>query len=213
MEYEKTIKDAEELAKILIRKKARKTIGIYYFAWGLYFLYGALISAILYNLNVTNVLADSLPFFAFLIPLYYTYRMIRDINWEYIVQRYRIKNLEKTRKRYNTEFAISYAVSFLLAILIFLVIIPLSTNEMVKLGAVSLFIIFILYWLYKALYSADRLVDPRYYDLLVVVSFPFFAPAMAGLAPPIMVFSISMLIAMAWLYAGFRSILEVSEIE
>jgi len=72
----------------------------------------------------------------------------------------------------------------LLAILIFLVIIPLSTNEIVKLGAVSLFIIFILYWLYKALYSADRLVDPRYYDLLVVVSFPFFAPEMAGLAPP-----------------------------
>jgi len=123
--------------------------------------------------------------------------MIRDINWEFIVQRYRIENLEKARKRYNTEFAISYAVSMLLVILIFFVIIPFSTNEIVRLGAVSLFIVFILYWLYKALYSADRLVDPRYYDLLVVVSFPFSAPAMAGMASFIMSFLISMLTSMA----------------
>ena len=212
MEYEKTIKDAEELAKILIKKKARKTIGIYYFMWGFYYLYSTLISAILYNLNVTNVISILL-FSAVAIPVYYTYKMIRDINWEYTIQRHKIKNLEKARKRYNMEFAISYAVSALIATLVFFVIIPFSTNEMVRLGAISLFIVFLLYWLYKTLYSADRLVDPRYYDLLVVVSFPFFAPAMAGLAPPIMIFSISMLIAMAWLYAGFRSILEVSEIE
>ena len=213
MEYEKTIKEAEELAKILIKKKARKSFGIYYFTWGFYYLYVILISEILSYLNVTNVIIGSLPYFAFVIPLYYTYRMVRDINWEFIVQRHRIENLEKAKKQYTKELAISYVIITIIFTLIFYVIVPLSTSEIVRLVAVSLFVIFILYWLYKALYSANRFVDPKYYDHLAVISFPFLTPVMAGLLPSIMTFSISMLVAMAWLYAGFISILEVSEIE
>ena len=215
MEYGKTIKDAEELAKILIKKKARKSVGIYYFMWGFYTLYITLFFAILNILNITSTLPYVLGNLPVIIPLYYTFKLIRDINWEYIVFKYKIKDkyIEKARKQFNIKFA-KWVIFTSLIILVFLVIIPnITTSEIITLGSVYVFIGFVIYGLYQMLYSKYRIVEPRYYDLLAMISFPFSGPVMAGLVPPIMSFSIYMLISMAWLYASFRSILEVSEIE
>jgi len=215
MEYEKTIKDAEELALTLILKKARKSVGIYYFMWGFYDLYTTLAFIILYNLNFENALTDFLAILPFIIPLYYTAKFLRDINWEYAVFEHKIKNLEleKAKKRINIGFTISIIFS-LLSVLVFLIIIPnITTNRIIALGSVYVFVGFIIYSLYLMLYSKHRLVEPRYYDLLALVSFPFEGLVTSGSVPSIIGFSISILVAMAWLYAGFRSILEVSEIE
>ena len=213
MEYKETIKEAEKLARILIQKKARKSIGIYYFIWGFYELYITLAFTILYSLNVTNVAIDYLLYFAVTIPLYYTFKLFRDINWEYIVFKYKTKDLEKVKKQFNIENAIN-AILILVAILVFLIIIPhITTNEIIALGSVYVFIGLVMYSLYISIYSKYRIVEPRYYDLLAMISFPFMAPVMAGLLSFLVSFLIAMLVAMAWLYAGFRSILEVSEIE
>ena len=215
MEYEKTIKDAERLARILIQKKARKNVGIYYFMWGFFSLYTILVSTILNYLNVTNIIISSLPYFAVAIPLYYTFKLIKDINWEYIVLKYRINNyLEEAKKQFNIKFTKYVILPTLIVILVFLIIIPnITTNEIIALGSVYIFVGSVIYGLYLMLYSKHRLVGPRYYDLLAMISFIFSGPAFAGLTSPVMSSLISMLIAIVWLYAGFRSILEVSEIE
>jgi len=213
MGYEETIKEAEKLARILIQKKARKSIGIYYFMWGFYELYITLVFTILYNLNLINTLTSLLVPLPFIIPLYYTFKLFRDINWEYVVFEHKIKDLEKERKQFNVKYAISI-ILILLLILIFLIIIPnITANEMIALGSAYVYVGFIMFLLYESLYSKRRLVEPRYYDLLAMISLPFLPPVMTGIASLVVAFTISMLVAMAWLYAGFRSILEVSEIE
>jgi len=213
MEYEKTIKEAEKLALTLILKKARKTIGIYYYIWGFYELYITFIFTVIYNLKVTNAVISSLSFFAFVIPLYYTFKLFKDINWEYVVFRHKVKDLEKMKKQFNYAYII-YTVLILLFILVFIIIIPnITTSEIIALGSAYVYMGFIMFNLYISIYSKRRIVEPRYYDLLAIVSLAFMPLVMVGSVSFIIAFSISMLVAMVWIYAGFRSVLEVAEIE
>ncbi|WP_150111344.1 hypothetical protein [Candidatus Acidianus copahuensis] len=69
-----------------------------------------------------------------------------------------------------------------------------------------IYVAVITYNIYVALFSRYRYTEPRYYDVIALVSF-IFMPFGCLFTP------IYLVVSIAWIYAGVMSLLEVQEIE
>ncbi|ADX81865.1 hypothetical protein GO599_04385 [Sulfolobus islandicus] len=205
MEYRELIRDSEKFARIIIMKKARRTLGIYYATWVIYSLVLALIYTLLSNIGINNSLINGIiPFIAVIPFIYYTIGLFRGIRIDYLKL---VKNKEndKIYKRINyiwvlliSQLIISFAiVTYLNIDLIYLVL------------SFYVYILFVAYSLYRFLYSKYRLVEPRYYDMIAII--------VLLLIPLNIVTSlfnaIFIVFDIVWLYASISSFLEVSAIE
>lgn len=205
MEYRELIRDSEKFARIIIMKKARRTLGIYYATWVIYSLVLALIYTLLSNIGINNSLVNGIiPFIAVIPFIYYTIGLFRGIRIDYLKL---VKNKEndKIYKRINyigvlliSQLIISFAiVTYLNIDLIYLVL------------SFYVYMLLVAYSLYRFLYSKYRLAEPRYYDMIAII--------VLLLTPLNIVTSlfnaIFIVFDIVWLYASISSFLEVSAIE
>ncbi|MBP1357588.1 MAG: hypothetical protein JZD40_03765 [Sulfolobus sp.] len=191
--YEEIVKEANELAERLIKKKSRKTLGTYYILWVFYSFFEAIISSLPLSSLLSNIASALLvvPF------IYLSLRLSYNFNVEYL----RLKRGEKfNKKKFDKYFALSiipFAIP--LAILIY-----------------SLFTgIFILYILFGYVYVSvieyyliitfRWLGNLRYYDVFAMIGLLLLPLSyFSDVFPTIMVIT--------WTYAGTKSLLEVIEV-
>ncbi|AAK42294.1 hypothetical protein SULI_14560 [Saccharolobus solfataricus] len=201
MSYKDLIKDANDFARVLIKRKSRKVLGIYYAVWGFYGLILASIYTVLDSLKINIAFLYGLIPFIILIPfVYFTVKLFRDIRTDYL-------RLIGSRGYIITKF--NYVIWILITLALFISFILVSQFGLsIVYFVLSFYIyaIFLAYSLYRFLYSKYRFVDPRYYDIIAVFSI---------LVAPLEVISqvFYLIFIIAWFYASINSLLEVSTIE
>ncbi|WP_338598456.1 hypothetical protein V6M85_07555 [Sulfolobus tengchongensis] len=203
MDYQELVKKTEEIARIIIRRKARKILGIYYAVWGFYGLILALIYMILDNLNVeSNSLYSIIPLVMVLPFIYYTVRLFSRISTEYM------RIIGRERKSNKQSYVLWFSLVTLLIIL-FILTLHLGIDSIYFIAFFFLYDAFVAFSLYRFLYSKHRLADPRYYDIIAIFSILLVPLGIVSptLSPVYMIFEIS------WFYASINSLLEVSAIE
>ncbi|QGA53695.1 hypothetical protein GFS03_03330 [Sulfolobus sp. E5-1-F] len=204
MSYKDLVKDANNFARILIKKKSRKVLGIYYAVWGFYSLILSFIYAILDSLNINIALLYGLIPIILVIPFaYFTVKIFGSINVDYVKL---IGGKDYGMAR------IGYVIMILLIIMLFISFLLVSRfNLDIAYFVLSyyIYVIFIVYLLYRFLYSKYKLVDPKYYDLIAIFALLLVPLGVVSqtLYPLFIAFEI------AWFYASINSLLEVSAIE
>ncbi|MCH4816387.1 MAG: hypothetical protein QXY87_11655 [Saccharolobus sp.] len=204
MSYKDLVKEAEDFARVLIKKKSRKVLGIYYAIWGFYELILSLSYVIIGSLNVNIPLLYGLVPLILVIPFaYFTATIFKGIRVDYIKL---IGREGYGRTRFN------YTIMVLLVLMLFIsfiLVLYLSINTVYFILPFYIYVIFIAYSLYRFLYSKYRLVEPRYYDLIAIVTL-LLAPL--GILSQLL-YSLYIAFEIAWFYASISSLLEVSAVE
>jgi len=206
MEPYEVIKEADKIAKIVIKKKARKVLGIYYAIWSFYTLIISLFYTIVYSfqINLGSEIAYALINFALVVPfIAYTVKLFSNIHLDYA--RLVMGKDIKGRKRYLIAI-----VLFLSLVFVAFILIPfLTASSIYSLASSYAYVSVVLYFAYRFLYSRKRLVDPRYYDLIALISFTLIPLGSISSST----YFIYYIFLIFWLYASIRSLLEVSEVE
>ncbi|ARM75362.1 hypothetical protein [Acidianus manzaensis] len=199
-DYKKVIEEGNKLGDLIISKKMRKTLGIYYAVWVIYFLLLNLIDyveSLFTSNNLVFIATDIGIITPFIIYSVYLFGKIIRLH----LLRYGYSNKYKVRQR--IFIALYYVVLSSLFILTF--------NQWYSAIFILLFTAGITYSMWKILFSKYRITKGKYYDILAIVSFQFY-PIYAVMSmttfskfDPIYVF----IFLISWAYASIKSFLEL----
>jgi hypothetical protein len=195
----------ETAEKILINS-FRKALGIYYALWGFYMLITSMIYSVFYILGIRDPIITLTPSLAILIVFIYI-TMFKIFTGDMIN---RMTRVLKTFRIHDTRASrrSSRIFYFVLAILasLFIYVSIVSGEQQLYYIAMSIYVAPIIVRHYRILYSSPRIIEPKHYDIIAMVTLVslVFAPLISILY---------YVFVIAWFYASIMSLLEVIENE
>ncbi|AOL17319.1 hypothetical protein BFU36_12040 [Sulfolobus sp. A20] len=201
---ETIVKEAKKIAERIIKYETRKYLGKVYILWSTYPLIITLFYSIIvdYFPSLYNDKFFTFSFQALLIGLYFViiYMLIRKL----VITTLRYNGIygKGSKKRSRIVTPLLWSLIILVTLVMFLGY--YTSDILLAVSGSSIYTVFVIYSFYDSL----RIVGIKYYDVLALASF-----AIGMMAIPFGIYLPFYIMSVFWIYAGYKSLVEVIEDE